>query len=275
MGKGLSELQRRVLLEVRERERQTPESWRQGQTTVWLYMPNDVYAKAEAAATAALDIHRRSGHINGESIYKHSLAVTQWIAVEIQVSNILGDSKSVTDYLLNRFTEYVLLTGGALSALRSKMTCYAGVNVRHNRPAWMLLPREHVPCPSEEEIKAAIEAAPEGGTYTLGESYRTGVPVVSYNALLQALFGFVPSGHLDAQAFDIQQIGPERYNAARASLHRACARLEARGLVVRYSDGRGVTRDLRTFYERAGINLTPDGEAKADKLRRLLDESRS
>jgi hypothetical protein len=85
MSKGLSELQRRVLVEVRERERRTPGSWRQSQTAVWLYMPNHVYAKAEAAATAALDVHRRSGHINGESTYKYSLAVTQWVAVELAV----------------------------------------------------------------------------------------------------------------------------------------------------------------------------------------------
>ena len=87
-------------------------------------------------------------------------------------------------------------------------------------------------------------------------TYSSGFKAISYNELLAELFDFPVSGHLNSQAFDVQKIGAGRYNAARASLHRACLRLAQRKLIER--------RPQADLYDRAGINLTPEGVAAAE-----------
>jgi hypothetical protein len=96
-----------------------------------------------------------------------------------------------------------------------------------------------------------------------------GGPNCTISELLRDLFGFPvqEGGHIEALAFSVDAIGASRYSAAQASLRRACARLQARGLVNIWS---GQWQSSSVFhsdaYGRTRIGLTEAGAAAADAL---------
>jgi hypothetical protein len=111
----------------------------------------------------------------------------------------------------------------------------------------------------KDRLHAALKDQEEyGGAWV---RYASGFRKVTYNELLAELFGFEASANLDGKAFDVQAIGAERYNVARASLQRACHRLGQRGLIERRAQNRG-----GKLYDRAGFNLTVTGVAEAERL---------
>ena len=76
-------------------------------------------------------------------------------------------------------------------------------------------------------------------------------------------------GDIEALAFSVEEIGARRYNAAQASLRRACERLMARRLIDIWSGqfGGSVSIFIRNdIYNRTGIGLTETGVTVADTL---------
>jgi hypothetical protein len=50
--------------------------------------------------------------------------------------------------------------------------------------------------------------------------------------MLRDLYGFPVTGHIEAVAFDPEEVGRRRYNVAQAALRRACSRLQNRELIA-------------------------------------------
>jgi hypothetical protein len=105
----------------------------------------------------------------------------------------------------------------------------------------------------EKQVAAAVGERDVAVTFEKPEKWH-----VTINTLMADIGGLrqyarregaLKGGH----CFDHAQVSAERYNTVRATITRACARLAARGLIVR-SDRYG-----REIYESAAIAITTDG----------------
>jgi hypothetical protein len=190
--------------------------------------------------------------------------------VEQKLEERLGGQATVSKYLVRQlelYREKRCGDGKAVWEVTFLRQLYRGVYIRKNRPAWVfdVGPGGSLPPATETDLDAACAAAELGGDWEIATEAHESAEV-SYNHLLAELFQFPVTGHIKATAFDVEAIGRQRYNVARASLQRACARLEQRQLISRISDSRGYNNGYSHFYERAGIMLTKAGQGLADSL---------
>ena len=268
MGRGLSDLQRRILAAAYQ-QRDDDEPIRYRAEAFWL-APEWLHVLAINIYDAQKR-HWRIGFLadNPEGRGRHKFdavldleeMTSKMIGKAVQEAKEAGEPSGV---YLGEPSSYAKLLSNLMRWNIRKLGFHAesefkfgGYRIVRGNLGWAIHSvAEFTEAAEAEAMKAKLETVLGGfeqfdGAWVDSNQLKT----IAYNELLAELFDFPVSGHLDARAFDVRAIGAERYNAARASLQRACLRLEQRGLIERYAQA-----DL---YERAGIYLTTAGASAA------------
>jgi hypothetical protein len=275
MGRGLSNLQRQILVYAAEHENLRPadEDNRKAWCRLYLIMPDEVWKKANEVAKAAFWAARHGG-INGSFIFHGGTVAMQWVMLEDEVKKMLGGEETVSQYIASELREYLLMRCSGLAQKMAFGPRGAGVNlmrangmyVYRDYPAWLYVNADDGDMPTPEQLAEIRNGAPLGGFWYLRNGDVETSETVTYNDMLEDVCGLPMTGNSYGRAFDVKAIGESRYNSARAALQRACQRLQQRGLVGRYSDRIGGDSSFSKSLDRAGIRLTRLGRDVAADL---------